>query len=147
MPMRCSVAQMHSVRSDRGLLVRYPGFRLHRETDQPWGPHELHRFLLECSFPLDALRQKWFTYALDPSDRARLNGDEILKEDMATADIAVICCQSEWYEKEQTALLVVLTGETEGTLHCRWQALVKVYPFHEDPSKRPGDLMSTAPLS
>ena len=124
--------------------MRYPGFRLHRDTDQPWDPDDLHDYLLECYFPVDSLGHKWFRYRMSASDWEGLDADDISKQETAGADIAIICCQSEWYEMEQTALLVLVTGQTEGTLHCRWRSLVKVYPFQGDLSRRPGDPLSSA---
>ncbi len=144
MPMKWSVGQAHSVLGDRGLLVRYPGFRLHRDSDEPWNPEDMRNQLRGCLFPVDSSGDKWFRYVMNARDWKAFDLHGMSGQEIAHAEIAVICCQSEWYDTEHTAVLVLVTGESEGTLHCRWQALVVVDQLKEDQSIGLRDPTSTA---
>ena len=129
LPTGYSITFAQSTLTDRGLLVRYPGYRLHCNR-RPKSKAACH---FTAQFPVDITLRQWYRIeALNlPDDEVKemLPADEN-SEDMSS--LGIICCRPNPGVMPEAAILVCITGESNGTLHCRWLDLAKINLMTQD---------------
>ena len=127
LPQGFSISVRHSVLTPRGLLVRYPGYRLHqssRTEDGSAGKNALHSTF---NFPTDvSLRQRCHVEMLEDDMNAEVISTLRNNESSQIQDVAIICCRIDLGFTSEVALLVLVGSHTKGTLHCRWAARVRI---------------------
>lgn len=124
LPTGYSITIAQSVLTDRGLLVRYPGFLLHRNRK----PHAKPSELFPARFPTEISLRQWYqVQSLNLSDE-EVKGllQEGSYEVDTRTDLGIICCRPNPGIVPETAILVLVTGKSQGTLHCRWVDRVRI---------------------
>lgn len=129
LPSSYSITLAQSALTDRGLLVRYPGYRLHCNRHPVAKESETFR----ARFPIDLSLRQWYRVEAmnlsDASVKQWLPKDE---NSQHMSGLAIICCRPNPGIVPEVAVLVCITGETQGTIHCRWLDLARINLFTED---------------
>ncbi len=118
LPTGYSMTLAQSVLTDRGLLVRYPGYRLR-------GARSI-RF--DFDFPTDLTLRRWYQV------RRLFPGivTDLTLEKKQSIKLGIICCRPNAGVLPEIAVLVFIEGESNGTLHSRWLDLVRINLLDQD---------------
>ena len=129
LPSSYSITFAQSVLTDWGLLVRYPGFRLH--CNRKPVPKPGCNFIAQ--FPTDISLRQW--YRLEASNLPDDKVKGLLPWDGESVDMSslgIICCRPNPGVVPEVALLVSIVGESNGTIRCRWLDLAKITLLNQD---------------
>jgi hypothetical protein len=116
-PQGYNIKVSHSLLTAGGLMVRYPGFRLHNFIKIP--EH------IPLCFPADSSLQQWYNVEYIPDSQGIIEFWKDLSESDKTMGFAIICCRPRPSAIAEIALLVLVKKEDGEALLVRW--LLRVF--------------------